>query len=820
MPKELDELFSDTTDIHRYFWSLYGKDELSDGRIVIMSHNAFDEPKYFTSGSLVADYIAEKRPDDTFVGVGVTSNTSTYGRGDESKIIAMPGVFADIDVDTKGYKTTASGKQQAVPASIQEAEGILDEMPYKPSLLVCSGGGLHAYWLFNELWYFDNRDRAKSIVYGWRQEVQRCFDRHGYGIDHVGDLARVLRCPGVINSKHDRETYIYRMSEDIRYSPNDFDKFAVSPNTAQSTPLDGELNEVKIPGDVTELLGKPSKLRMIWQQDESVSPPNDTSQSGWDQILIIEAIRQGIKDQNVLWAMLREYRDAHCDNPEKALKGHNEAYAKRTIGKAFDVVGATAPRSTVEDDFTPLANGPWDDPVRVGERFDRVYPHTKRYLENWYTWNPGEGWEFRSAEDVRAFVTRECVSLAAEENARAVEIAEACGKPPKLVKMTNMHINNAITYIQSNKKLSDSLELPAWVSGHGPCDINDVFPVQNGLLDIKNRRLIANTPNFFDIGRSSCTFVPEAKCSFWVDWLAEVFEDDSESIELLQEWMGYLISGKTHLQKMLFMGGAPRAGKGTIGQIMQKVVGYSRSCTPNLQSLAHPFGLEPLMHSRFAFFGDVRPNSIQNSAEIVQTLLGWVGGDNFNINRKFRSTINGYRPKARFALAFNNIPNLREESSALVSRIVYLNFTISRTGTEDRELQRKISAELSGILNWSLDGLERLLKRGDFVNPKRSQHAMDLIADTGCPIKRFLEDCCEFDRRYKAPKEGLYDLYHAWAMANGDAKPLNRVHFARHLYAVRPSLTEGRHVDPVTGKRDRFYLGIKTTKAVNEIDFM
>ncbi|MBK9944198.1 MAG: hypothetical protein IPP13_21570 [Kouleothrix sp.] len=64
----------------------------------------------------------------------------------------------------------------------------------RPSIIVSSGGGLHAYWLLDEPYLIDdgNRQKAVKLLYGWVKRV---------GGDDVKDLARVLRVPGTRNVK-------------------------------------------------------------------------------------------------------------------------------------------------------------------------------------------------------------------------------------------------------------------------------------------------------------------------------------------------------------------------------------------------------------------------------------------------------------------------------------------------------------------------------------------------------------------------------------------------------------------------------------------
>jgi len=51
-------------------------------------------------------------------------------------------------------------------------------------------------------------------------------------------------------------------------------------------------------------------------------------------------------------------------------------------------------------------------------------------------------------------------------------------------------------------------------------------------------------------------------------FLSQLWPDDQESIQTLQEWFGYCLLPDTSQQKILFVLGAKRSGKGTIARVL------------------------------------------------------------------------------------------------------------------------------------------------------------------------------------------------------------------------------------------------------------
>lgn len=107
----------------------------------------------------------------------------------------IPGVWLDIDIKGSAHKA------EALPADENEAMVVC---PLAPTILVHSGNGLQAWWLFEQPWIFaDDRERraAAEMVEGFQAAARQIADGRGWKLDATADLARVLRLPGTLNGK-------------------------------------------------------------------------------------------------------------------------------------------------------------------------------------------------------------------------------------------------------------------------------------------------------------------------------------------------------------------------------------------------------------------------------------------------------------------------------------------------------------------------------------------------------------------------------------------------------------------------------------------
>lgn len=159
---------------------------------------------------------------DVYFGVGLRERDYGHGaRGSADGIIAIPGLWADVDVAGPGHKV------KDLPPDLETATVWLKtDLEFPPSLVVASGGGLHPYWLFKELWTLDDdaeRRAAAETVAGWQTHVAEIAAARGWRLDLTHDLARVLRVPRTRNHKTTppRPVGITQVW-DRRYNPSDF----------------------------------------------------------------------------------------------------------------------------------------------------------------------------------------------------------------------------------------------------------------------------------------------------------------------------------------------------------------------------------------------------------------------------------------------------------------------------------------------------------------------------------------------------------------------------------------------------------------------
>lgn len=155
-------------------------------------------------------------------------------RGGNESAVAIGGLWAEIDTTDGDHKATN------LP-TMEEAFDLLEGLPLAPSILVLSGGGIHAYWLFRELVAIETeeiRGEASRLVRGWQEFIRERMKAKGWKLDETHELARVFRVPGTLNHKYapPRPVTVDLFEPDRRFNPGDFEPYIPEGIEAPVTP--------------------------------------------------------------------------------------------------------------------------------------------------------------------------------------------------------------------------------------------------------------------------------------------------------------------------------------------------------------------------------------------------------------------------------------------------------------------------------------------------------------------------------------------------------------------------------------------------------
>ncbi len=314
-----------------------------------------------------------------------------------------------------------------------------------------------------------------------------------------------------------------------------------------------------------------------------------------------------------------------------------------------------------------------------------------------------------------------------------------------------------------------------------------VLAVRNGLLPLdqgEEPELLDHTPNYFNASCLPFDYDPKAVCPRWEAFLADVMDGDSERIELLQQWVGYLLSADLRQHRFLLCVGEGANGKSVFFEIIRAVLGPANCSSVPLSRFGNPFCL----HATLGKMVNMSSESASMIGEEAESLLkAFVAGDLLTFERKYRDPLQA-RPTAKVMIATNSLPRFADRSQGLWRRVLLVPFDKTVPEVEqNKTLAQEIGAsERPGILNWAMAGLADLTRHGGFCLPRVSVAALETYRRDANPAHAFLLDNYVASADYEGlPVREVYQSYQQWCHDNG-YRPLAASHLGQQVRRTFP----------------------------------
>lgn len=333
-----------------------------------------------------------KADQDVYFGVGLQDPKRKAGRGKASDVEGLVGLWADVDYGAEGHK-----KPHA--PTLEDAIALVDSMPASPTILVHSGHGLHAYWLFDEPLLFrngqDDREAGAVLVAAWQETLRKKSKEKGWELDATHDLSRVLRVPGTVNRKGKPVQVQIVRSGGPRHRPEDLRKIPVDPHQGSNMGRSSPPN-VESPKDALKNEPGPPVGGTNWPETDVPNPIGDIaivakvaaacladrkfkaawekkrldleSASEYDLSIASTLLGGGWSEKDVAEAILL-WRTNHNENPDKARRGD---YIYRTIRKAARGIESRKAVSLIKEEMASVHDGEKAKPEDKGKLIDRV----------------------------------------------------------------------------------------------------------------------------------------------------------------------------------------------------------------------------------------------------------------------------------------------------------------------------------------------------------------------------------------------------------------------------------------------------------------
>jgi phage/plasmid-associated DNA primase len=217
----------------------------------------------------------------------------------------------------------------------------------------------------------------------------------------------------------------------------------------------------------------------------------------------------------------------------------------------------------------------------------------------------------------------------------------------------------------------------------------------------------------------------------------------NEDAELLQLYVGQCLIGRNLSQNFLLLTGTPGGGKSTLCNAVEALIGRHNCTELRLEHMGLRFELQRLVGKTLLTAKDVKSNFL-NSAGAYK-LKSLVGNDTMTIESKNRNDSADINGIFNAIITCNN--NLRVafdgDEDAWRRRILWIKYNNPPPKEKIVDFDKKLlNEEGSGILNWAIEGANKLMKLNGKIPIGKEQKARidDLLLESNA-INVFVDDC-------------------------------------------------------------------------------
>jgi putative DNA primase/helicase len=378
-------------------------------------------------------------------------------------------------------------------------------------------------------------------------------------------------------------------------------------------------------------------------------------------------------------------------------------------------------------------------------------------------------------------------------------------------------INNRINYymdiLTTNRMKSETIGFIKNTSYTERKDLEqplNLINLKNGIYNIDTGELISHDPKYTFLYELPIDYNPVANCPTWKKFIEDTLY--KEDVEFIQELCGYLLYRSYPWALLVILLGHGRNGKSTFINVLTAILGKENTVHIPLLTLAiNRFAKAKLYQKHANLCADLGAKEIKDTGTLKQL----TGMDTIYAEEKHEKGF-GFVNFSKLMFACNILPTIDDRTLAMIERIAVVEFpnTFER-GTEecDPHIIDKLTTpeELSGIFNWMVEGLKRLLANKKFSTYRDFDNVSEYLKASQDPVNMFVERFIFSDPNGEIQKETVYNQYLKFATDNKFPTVISAVFTKKFKPCVALFLKETGKLDegqPRTGGHKPTWKGI------------
>ncbi len=651
------------------------------------------------------------------------------GRGGEENARLLPWLYVDID--------TSDGKHHGDrPTKAQVAEMLKSgKVVQIPSIVINSGGGLHAYWLLDTP--LTDMAEAARLQLNVNEHIANWMKENGFKYEKLKDLARVLRVPGSINHKYGKPVVQNLPRGDDQPAVYRASQFPAFEKKCENSPTP-EFDTVETKA-ASVALAACAKIPAEWGEDGS----------GYLLRLCRQCVRAGLSAKTAI-NVVRMVISTHEDYPTKW--SDDEIIARFEDAKTQSTPGEGIKQTLPTNEF--------ELSKYLAEKAEKRY----FYIEKWKTWVSWKGNKFDQVGllPLQEHIYDNTVALMGERDDKQW-----------VAFLSRYHTKKGLDDME--KLLRHRLGISHEVFDQDPTK----FFCKSGAIQFAkdgSYTVLPHDCSQLNLKLSKVPVVPGAKCKRWLEFIEQICvtdkgEFDPELSIYLQMLSGYCLTGRTDLQHLWILHGDGQNGKGAYVRTMQALMGdYAISIDQETFTGQQSWGTIKLFGARAAFASETDMDCRLNEHRVKNL----TGGDRIAARDLYQS-YSEFNPTHKLFLSTNYVPQIRGTDNGIWRRVRLIPFN-AVIPIADVEMEPQFMAELPGILNWALEGYAMLQMYG-FKCPKIVSDAGSEHREANDVVKQFVESDCELDTSGSVSRLEISQRFAYYCKAHGYNFPISPTRF-------------------------------------------